>query len=53
MWLTTKLHLCCTTSCLVVFRLYPGNFHDTPEGRKLIESIYPKNNGYLLIDRPY
>ena len=30
-----------------------GNSHDTPEGRKLIESIYAKNNSYLLMDRPY
>ena len=22
-----------------------------PEGRKLIESTYPKNNNYLLVDR--
>ena len=51
--LTTKLHLCCTSSCPVVFRLSPGNSHDAPEGRKLIESIYSKNNNYLLMDRAY
>ena len=51
--LTTKLHLCCTSSCPVVFRLSPGNAHDAPEGRKLIESIYSKNNNYLLMDRAY
>ena len=39
--------------CPVVFRLYPGNSHDVPEERKLIESIYPKNNSYLLIDRTH
>ena len=49
----TKLHLRCTASCPVVFRLSPDNFHDTPEGRKLIESIYPKNNSYLLMDRAH
>ena len=37
----------------MVFRLSPGNSHDTPEGRKLIESIYSKNNNYLLMDRAY
>ena len=51
--LTTKLHLCCTSSCPVAFRLSPGNSHDAPEGRKLIESIYSKNNNYLLMDRAY
>ena len=53
MGLTTKLHLCCTASCPVVFHLSPGNSHDAPEGRKLIESIYHKNNSYLLMDRAY
>ena len=51
--LTTKLRLCCTFLCPVVFRLSPGNSHDVPEGRKLIESIYSKNNNYLLMDRAY
>ncbi len=51
--LTTKLHLCCISSCPVVFRLSPGNSHDAPEGRKLIESIYSKNNNYLVMDRTY
>ena len=51
--LTTKSHLCCTASCPVVFRLSPGNSHDAHKGRKLIESIYPKNNNYLLMDIPY
>ena len=51
--LTTKLHLCCTSSGPVVFRLSPGNSHDAPEGRKLIESIYSKNNNYLPMDRAY
>ena len=30
-----------------------SNFCYVPEGRKLIESIYPKNNSYLLMDRVY
>ena len=51
--LTTKLHLCCTSSCPVVFRLSPGNSHDAPEERKLIESIYSKNNNCLLMDKAY
>ena len=37
----------------MIFCLSPGNYHDAPEGRKLIESIYSKNNAYLLIDRAY
>ena len=49
----TKLHLCCTSSCPLVFHLSPRNSHDAPEGRKLIESIYSKNNNYLLMDRAY
>ena len=48
-----KLHLCCTALCSVAFHLFPGNSHDAPEGRKLIKSIYPKNDSYLLIDRAY
>ena len=51
--LTTKLHLCYTSSCPVVFRLSPSNFREAPEGRKLIESIYSKNNNYLLMGRAY
>ena len=35
------------------FHLFPGSSHDAPEGRKLIESIYPKNNSYRLMDRAY
>ena len=30
-----------------------GNPNDAPEGRKLIKSIYLKNNSYILIDRAY
>ena len=51
--LTTKLHLCYTASCPVVFRLSPSNYHDAHEERKLIESIYPKNNNYLFMDKAY
>ena len=51
--LTTKLHLCYTASCPVVFRLSPGNSHDAHEERKLIESIYPKNNNYIFMDKAY
>ena len=50
---TMKLHLCCTVSCLVVFCLSPGNLYDASKKIKLIESIYPKNNSYLLMDRVY
>ena len=51
--LTTKLYLCCTPSCPVAFRLSHGNSHNASEERKLIESIYSKNNNYLLMDRAY
>ncbi len=37
----------------MVFRLSPGNFHNATEERKFIESIYSKNNNYLLMDRAY
>ncbi len=50
---TTKLHLYCISSCRAVFHLSPNSFYDAPEGRKLIESIYSKNNNYLLMDRAY
>ncbi len=50
---TTKLYLCCTSSCPVVFRLFPDSSHDAPEGRKLIEFIYSKNNNCLLMNRIY
>ena len=40
--LTTKLHLCCTSSCPAVFRLSPGNSHDDPEGRKRLNLYIPK-----------
>ena len=51
--LATKLHLCSISPSPVAFRLSPGNSHDAPEGRKLIESIYSKNNNYLLMDKIY
>lgn len=53
-WLTTKLHLCCAFDRYAfVFHLSPGNHHDAPEGRKLIETIYSENDHYLLMDRAY
>ena len=51
--MTTKLDLYCTFSCPVTFHLSPDNSHDAPEERKLIESIYSKNNNYLLMDIAY
>ena len=51
--LTTKLYLCRTAPCPVVFHLSPGNSNDVPKGRKLIEFIYPKNNNYRLMYRAY
>ncbi len=47
--LTTKLHLCCTSSCPVVFRLSPVNSHDFHEER----NIYCKNNNCLMMDKAY
>ena len=35
------------------FHLSPGNSYDAPEGRKLIKSMYFKNNNYLLMDGAY
>ena len=52
--LTTKLYLCYTfSSCPVVFCLPPSNSNNASEKRGPIESIYSKNNNYLLIDRAY
>ena len=52
--LTTKLHLCCASAKFAfVFHLSPGNNHDAPEGRKLIETIYSEDNHNLLMDRAY
>ena len=51
--ITTKLHLCSAHSCPTVFRLSLDSFHDASEGRKLIESIYSKNNNYLSMDKSY
>lgn len=54
MGLTTKIHLCCASERYAfVFHLSPGNNHDAPEGRKLIETICSENNHYLLMDRAY
>ena len=47
--LTTKLHLCRTSSCPVVFRLSPVNSHDFHEER----NIYSKNNNCLMMDKAY
>ena len=51
--LTRKLRLCCAFSFPVTFRLSPDNSQDAPEGRKLINPLYFKNNNYLLMDRAY
>ena len=53
-WLTTKLHLCCAFDRYAfVFHLSPGNHHDAPEGRKLIETVCSQDNHNLLMDRAY
>ena len=52
--MTTKLHLCCVSERYAfAFHLSPGNNHDAPEGRKLIEAIYSEDSHYLLMDRAY
>ena len=51
--ITTKLHLYCTALCPLAFPLSPSNSYDAPEGRELVESMYSKNNTYLLMDRAY
>ena len=53
MWINNKVTPMLHIFMSGVFRLSPGNSHDAPEGRKLIESIYSKNNNYLLMDRAY
>ena len=47
-----KLHLSCTASCPVVFRFSPGNSRNAPEGRKFIESTYPKNRDFFTVVPP-
>lgn len=51
--LTTKSHLCYPSAYPVMLRFSPCNFYDASKGKKLIESIYSKNNNYLLIDKAY
>jgi len=36
-----------------VFRLSPGNAHDAPEGRKLLEEILCDYGCYILMDKAY
>ena len=47
------MHLCCKFPCLVAFHLSFNTSYNAHEGRKLIESIYHKNNNYLLTARAY
>ena len=35
------------------FHLSAVNYHDVPEGRKIIEKIYSEDQHYLLMDRAY
>lgn len=37
----------------LTFHISAGNEHDAHEGRKLLKSIYSKNEHYLLMDRAY
>ena len=48
------MHLCCASARYAfVFHLSPGNNHDAPEGRKLIDTICSEDNHNLLMDRAY
>ena len=52
--LNTKIHLIsCSSKFALTFRLSPGNNHDAPEGRKLIETITSDGKHYLIMDRAY
>ena len=35
------------------FALSPGNNHDAPEGRKLLEGIFSEEKHHLLLDKAY
>ena len=37
----------------LAFRISPGNDHDAPEGRKLLEKICSDGGHYLAMDRAY
>ena len=37
----------------LAFRISPGNNHDAPEGRLLLEEIRSEDNHYLAMDRAY
>ena len=52
--LTTKIHLASASAKFALaFHLSPGNNHDAPEGRVLLESILSVDEHYLLMDRAY
>jgi transposase len=52
--LTTKIHVAATSAKhALAFTLSPGNNHDAPEGRKLLELISSDDKHYLLMDRAY
>jgi transposase len=36
-----------------VFRLSPGNAHDAPEGRELLDEILSEDGCYILMDKAY
>lgn len=37
----------------LAFHLSPGNNHDAPEGRIILQNIYSDDGHYLLMDRAY
>ena len=37
----------------LAFRISPGNNHDAPEGRLLLEEIFSEDDHYLAMDRAY
>ena len=52
---TTKIHMVAADArTAMTFSLSPGQAHDAPEGRKLLESLDPQaHNMFLLMDRAY
>jgi len=43
----------CSAKFALAFNLSPGNNHDAPEGRKLLETIRSEDKHYLILDKAY
>lgn len=44
---------CTSAESALEFTLSPGNAHDAPEGRKLLDMIRSDDNHYVLMDKAY